>query len=82
MKKGDITFMPRYYAVAKKGDKTFQGFVSFEIPVEKMMEIFHSHGASVDFYTNVKKGSDLKNVELGNEEEEDYGRQVTESSTI
>ena len=69
--------MPKYYAVAHKRGKSYEGFVEFEIPVERMMEIFHSHGASVDFYTNVKDSSDLKNVELGKGEEEDYERQVT-----
>jgi hypothetical protein len=66
--------MPRYYAVAEKNGKTFEGFVEFDTPVERMMQIFHSHGASVDFYTNVKKDSQY--VESGLEEGKDNGKNV------
>lgn len=69
--------MPRYYAVAEKKGKVFQGFIEFETPVERMMEIFHSHGASVDFYTNIKDAS--KYIEVGLKEGKDHDGPNTES---
>lgn len=62
--------MPKYYAVATKGKKTFEGFVKFDIPVERMMAIFHSYNVSVDFYTNSVNES--QRVDLGLQEEANY----------
>ena len=59
--------MPKYYGVATKGNKIFEGFVNFDIPVERMMAIFHSYNISVDFYTNCVNQS--QKVELGLQEE-------------
>jgi hypothetical protein len=66
--------MAKYYAVARKGKKTFEGFVKFKIPVERMMAIFHGYGISVDFYVNPM--DEAKQIELGEMEEGDYERAI------
>lgn len=71
--------MARYFAIAEKAGKKYQGFLDFETPVERMVELFHSHGIAVDFYENVSKTSS-KYVELGLKEEgnhEDGQKDVT-----
>lgn len=66
--------MPRYYGIAQKGGKTYQGWVEFDSPVEVIVDAFHKKGYAVDFYANINESSEVVYVELGTKEEDNHGK--------